>query len=67
MRITIQAGHKRVVEIGCGNGSTLFPLLAANENPHLRLHGYDYSKEAVNVVRVRFESSLRLYSPPPPI
>ncbi|GAA6012420.1 hypothetical protein JCM11491_004327 [Sporobolomyces phaffii] len=45
------AGHKRVVEIGCGNGSTLFPLLAANENPHFRLHGYDYSKEAVNVVR----------------
>ncbi|GAA5849143.1 hypothetical protein JCM3766R1_006361 [Sporobolomyces carnicolor] len=45
------AGPKRVVEIGCGNGSTLFPLLAANENPHLRLHGFDYSKEAVNVVR----------------
>ncbi|GAA5953529.1 hypothetical protein JCM21900_006192 [Sporobolomyces salmonicolor] len=45
------AGPKRVVEIGCGNGSTLFPLLAANENPHLKLHGYDYSKEAVAVVK----------------
>ncbi|GAA5875310.1 hypothetical protein JCM16303_000579 [Sporobolomyces ruberrimus] len=45
------AGPKRVVEIGCGNGSTLFPLLASNENPQFRLHGYDYSKEAVNVVR----------------
>ncbi|GAA5830321.1 hypothetical protein JCM11251_001306 [Rhodosporidiobolus azoricus] len=45
------AGPKRVVEIGCGNGSTLFPLLAANENPQLELHGYDYSKEAVAVVR----------------
>ncbi|BGP13872.1 hypothetical protein JCM10213_002510 [Rhodosporidiobolus nylandii] len=45
------AGPKRIVEIGCGNGSTLFPLLAANENPELDLHGYDYSKEAVAVVR----------------
>ncbi|BGP53873.1 hypothetical protein JCM8202_006066 [Rhodotorula sphaerocarpa] len=45
------AGPKRVVELGCGNGSTLFPLLAANENPQLDLHGYDYSKEAVGVVK----------------
>ncbi|POY76611.1 hypothetical protein BMF94_0201 [Rhodotorula taiwanensis] len=45
------AGPKRVVELGCGNGSTLFPLLAANENPELDLHGYDYSKEAVSVVK----------------
>ncbi|GAA5968231.1 hypothetical protein JCM11641_003779 [Rhodosporidiobolus odoratus] len=46
-----EAGPKRIVEIGCGNGSTLFPLLAANQNPKLDLHGYDYSKEAVAVVR----------------
>ncbi|GAA5978141.1 hypothetical protein JCM10908_004243 [Rhodotorula pacifica] len=45
------AGPKRIVELGCGNGSTLFPLLAANENPLLDLHGYDYSKEAVSVVK----------------
>lgn len=48
-----QAGPRCVVEIGCGNGSTLFPLLADNENPLLDLHGYDYSKEAVAVVKVR--------------
>ncbi|KAM0749693.1 methyltransferase [Meredithblackwellia eburnea MCA 4105] len=45
------AGPKRVVEIGCGPGNTLFPLFAANENPHLRLHGFDFSKEAVQLVR----------------
>ncbi|KWU46563.1 methyltransferase, partial [Rhodotorula sp. JG-1b] len=45
------SGPKRIVEVGCGNGSTLFPLLAANENPLLDLHGYDYSKEAVSVVK----------------
>lgn len=53
-----QAGPKRIVELGCGNGSTLFPLLAANENPKLDLHGYDYSKEAVSVVKVRIPPSL---------
>lgn len=55
--LRLQAGPKRIVELGCGNGSTLFPLLAANENPKLDLHGYDYSKEAVSVVKVRFPPS----------
>lgn len=48
-----QAGPKRIVEIGCGPGNTLFPLFAANENPHLQLHGFDYSKEAIDLVLVR--------------
>jgi tRNAThr (cytosine32-N3)-methyltransferase len=59
----MQAGPKRVVEIGCGNGSTLFPLLAANENPLLDLHGYDYAKEAVAVCQVRFPSFSLLFPP----
>ncbi|KAM0792501.1 hypothetical protein ACM66B_005173 [Microbotryomycetes sp. NB124-2] len=45
------AGPKTIVELGCGPGNTLFPLLASNENPHLRLHGYDYSREAINLVK----------------
>ncbi|KAK4053104.1 hypothetical protein OIV83_001839 [Microbotryomycetes sp. JL201] len=45
------AGPKTIVELGCGPGNTLFPLLANNENPQLRLHGYDYSKEAVELVK----------------
>jgi ubiquinone/menaquinone biosynthesis C-methylase UbiE len=47
-----QAGPKRVVEIGCGPGNTLFPLLAANENVDLQLHGFDFSKEAIDLVKV---------------
>lgn len=45
------AGPKRVVEIGCGPGNTLYPLLAANENPELQLHGLDFSKEAIALVK----------------
>lgn len=48
-----QAGPKRVVEIGCGPGNTLYPLLAANKNPELQLHGLDFSKEAIALVKVR--------------
>lgn len=40
-----------VVELGCGPGNTLFPLLAANENPKLSLFGFDYSKVAVDLVK----------------
>lgn len=63
--IDAQAGRKRIVELGCGNGSTLFPLLAANENPLLDLHGYDYSKEAVSVVKVRVRRAALGFSPVP--
>lgn len=40
-----------VVELGCGPGNTLFPLLAANENPELNLFGFDYSKVAIDLVK----------------
>lgn len=35
-----------------GAGNAVFPLLAANENPHLRLKAYDYSSHAVKLVQV---------------
>lgn len=40
-----------MVEIGCGAGDTLLPLYRDNRNPGLQLFGYDYSSEAVDVVR----------------
>lgn len=46
------AGPRRIIEIGSGPGNTLYPLLKANENPHLRLHAFDYSREAISLVRV---------------
>lgn len=46
-----EAGPRVVVEVGCGAGNTMFPVLAANANPELRVVGCDYSKTAVEVVR----------------
>lgn len=51
---------KGVFEIGCGNGSSVFPLLEQNANPDLTVYACDYSKEAVQVVR-----SNELYQNPP--
>ncbi|CDR98819.1 hypothetical protein, partial [Sporisorium scitamineum] len=54
------AGDKTVLEVGCGAGNTVFPLLEINKNRELKIHACDYSKEAVGVVR-----SNPLYSNPP--
>ncbi|ODV61540.1 tRNA(Thr) (cytosine(32)-N(3))-methyltransferase [Ascoidea rubescens DSM 1968] len=40
-----------ILEIGCGAGNTLFPVLRQNKNPNLRIIGVDYSKNAINLVR----------------
>ncbi|WVW78233.1 hypothetical protein I302_100186 [Kwoniella bestiolae CBS 10118] len=45
------AGPKVVLEVGCGAGNTVFPLLMRNENPHLQIYATDYSKRAVEVVK----------------
>ncbi|WWD07455.1 hypothetical protein V865_005555 [Kwoniella europaea PYCC6329] len=45
------AGPKIVLEVGCGAGNTVFPLLMRNENPHLQIYATDYSKKAVEVVK----------------
>ncbi|EIW71095.1 hypothetical protein TREMEDRAFT_42575 [Tremella mesenterica DSM 1558] len=45
------AGPKIVLEVGCGAGNTVFPLMHHNENPNLIVHATDYSKTAVDIVR----------------
>ncbi|WFD33506.1 tRNA(Thr) (cytosine(32)-N(3))-methyltransferase [Malassezia cuniculi] len=54
------AGEQTVIEVGCGAGNTVFPLLAINENPKLKLVACDYAPQAVQVVK---ESEL--YKSPP--
>ncbi|PWN23740.1 S-adenosyl-L-methionine-dependent methyltransferase [Microstroma glucosiphilum] len=54
------AGRKRVLEVGCGAGNTVFPLLEKNRNAQLEMYACDYSSEAVQVVR-----SNALYKDPP--
>lgn len=50
---SFQAGTRRIVEVGCGAGNTVFPLLRLNENPQLEIFACDYSAKAVEVVKVR--------------
>ncbi|EJD48093.1 methyltransferase [Auricularia subglabra TFB-10046 SS5] len=45
------AGSMCVLEVGCGAGNTVLPVLAANKNPLLKLHACDYSKRAVQIVQ----------------
>ncbi|KAJ7790890.1 methyltransferase [Mycena olivaceomarginata] len=32
-----------ILEVGCGTGAAMFPLLSSNQNPHLSLRAFDYS------------------------
>lgn len=46
-----EAGSVRILEVGCGAGNTVFPLLECNKNPDLEIFACDYAPEAVNVVK----------------
>ncbi|CAO3637055.1 unnamed protein product [Cunninghamella echinulata] len=45
-----EAGNKKVFEIGCGAGNTMYPLLEQSQNPELFVYAADYSSTAVQVV-----------------
>ncbi|ESO12559.1 hypothetical protein HELRODRAFT_187911 [Helobdella robusta] len=41
----------RIFEVGCGVGNTIFPLLEANNDPHLFVYGCDLSATAIQIVK----------------
>lgn len=45
------SGPRTILEVGCGAGNTLFPVLQTNQNPDLKIVGVDFSKQAVEIVR----------------
>lgn len=47
------AGAVSIVELGCGAGNTLFPVLAQNKNPGFHIHGADFSSNAINIVKAQ--------------
>ncbi|KAH9066798.1 S-adenosyl-L-methionine-dependent methyltransferase [Lactarius vividus] len=56
----MQVGPRTVVEVGCGAGNAIFPLLEQNRNPELRIHAFDYSSHAIKLVQHN-----TLYTSPP--
>ena len=42
---------RRVLELGCGAGNTVFPLLDANKDPGFFVYACDFAPSAVEVVR----------------
>ncbi|KAH9000437.1 methyltransferase [Lactarius akahatsu] len=56
----LSAGPRTVVEVGCGAGNAIFPLLEQNRNPELRIHAFDYSSHAIKLVHHN-----TLYTSPP--
>ncbi|KAF9360245.1 hypothetical protein BGX26_010046 [Mortierella sp. AD094] len=49
--VEADAGPKNVMEIGCGAGNTMFPMLLESKNPGLFVYGCDFSSTAVGVVK----------------
>nr|CAG8571770.1 15961_t:CDS:10 [Entrophospora candida] len=49
--IESNAGNKKVFEIGCGAGNTLFPLSGLNKNPELFIYACDFSSTAIEVIK----------------
>lgn len=45
------ASPTKVVELGCGAGNTMFPILAENKNPNFHIHGSDFSAKAVSLIQ----------------
>ncbi|ODN06051.1 Methyltransferase-like protein 2-A [Orchesella cincta] len=53
----------KVLEIGCGAGNTVFPLLASNNNPHTYVYCCDFSPQAVDLVKNNSEFDSRRCTP----
>ena len=43
--------RQKVLEVGCGAGNTVFPVLAANKDPNLFVYACDFAPNAVDIVR----------------
>ncbi|XP_032807318.1 tRNA N(3)-cytidine methyltransferase METTL2-like isoform X1 [Petromyzon marinus] len=41
----------RILEIGCGAGNTIFPILQTNNDPDVFVYGCDFSQSAVELVK----------------
>ncbi|XP_038044596.1 tRNA N(3)-methylcytidine methyltransferase METTL2-like isoform X2 [Patiria miniata] len=47
----------RILEVGCGVGNTIFPILQTNIDPGLFVYGCDFSSVAIDIVKQHHEYS----------
>lgn len=45
----------QLLEVGCGVGNTVFPVLKTNKNPSLMVYCCDFSSKAIDIVKVHPE------------
>ena len=45
-----EAGY-RILEIGCGVGNTIFPVLETNDSSDLFVYGGDFSSTAIDIIK----------------
>ncbi|XP_060111538.1 tRNA N(3)-methylcytidine methyltransferase METTL2-like [Heteronotia binoei] len=45
----------RILEVGCGAGNTVFPILQTNNDPNLFVYCCDFSRRAVDLVKAHSE------------
>lgn len=44
------ASGRRIFELGCGVGNTIFPILKYSQDPTLRVFGCDFSSNAIEIL-----------------
>ncbi|XP_052812206.1 tRNA N(3)-methylcytidine methyltransferase METTL2-like [Mya arenaria] len=57
-----QSAKFRILEVGCGVGNTVFPILKANRDPGLMVYCCDFSKTAVDLVKENADYERRCHA-----